>query len=208
MIDRSVSVSAIGSISAVPDRATVAAGVMTEANSAREAMSLNAAAMKRLIDGLKSAGIAVKDIQTIAVQINPLHDQGNGQHRPLMITGYCALNQVRIVVRELPKLGDILDQAMRLGVNQVGGIDFEVSNAEALKDEARKMAVANARRRAELYAAAAGVSIGSVLSISETAHTPQPHGFAGARAAKAESLAIEPGSVDLSVEVQMTWALR
>jgi uncharacterized protein len=207
MIDRSVSVSAAGSVATEPDQAVIATGVTTDANTAREAMSLNSAAMQRLIDGLRSAGINAKDIQTTAVQINPRYTQGQNGRAP-MINGYSAFNQVRIVVRDLPMLGDILDQALTLGANHLGGIAFEVSKAEVLKDEARKLAVANAYRRATLYASAAGVSIGQVLSILETAHGPQPHQFAGAQAGKPESIALKPGSVDLTVEVHMTWALK
>ena len=207
VLERTVSVSATGSAVATPDRAAISPGVMTEAATAREAMTLNTVAMRKLIDGLKALGIEAKDIQTTAVNINPRYADGRGGKAPT-ITGYQATNQVRIIVRDLKKIGEVLDQAITLGANQMGGIAFEVSNAETLKDEARKVAMANARRRAELYAAAAGVAVGGVLAISETTQGPQPRIFAGARAAMAEAVPGEAGSVDLTVQVHVTWTLR
>jgi uncharacterized protein len=205
--DRTVSVSATGSAAASPDRASISTGVMTEAATAREALSLNTTAMKKLIDGLKALGLEPRDIQTTTVQVNPRYADGRGNKAPT-ITGYQAVNQVRIVVRDMKRLGEILDQSITLGANQMGGIGFEVSNAEVLKDDARKAAMVNARRRAELYAAAAGATVGPVLAISETQANPQPRMYGGARAAMAEAVPVEPGSVDLTVQVHVTWALK
>ena len=86
---------------------------------------------------------------------------------PRTISGYRVVNQVRLTVREVKRLGEMLDQAIALGANQVNGISFDVANAETLKDEARKQAMVNAKRRAELYATAAGAQLGQVLRISE-----------------------------------------
>ena len=153
--ERSVSVSASGSVSAVPDIATISAGVITEADTARDALSRNNTTMAKLIDGLKAAGIAAKDIQTSSLNVAPRYVQAK-DGRPSTVSGYSVSNQVRVTVRDIKKLGDILDQAITLGANQMHGIAFEVSNAETLKDEARKIAMENARRRAQLYATAAG----------------------------------------------------
>lgn len=208
MTERTVSVSATGTASAEPDRASISTGVRTEAETAREAMSLNTTAMKRLIDGLKALGIDAKDIQTTQIQVNPKYGQQQRGEKPPTIQGYMAVNQVRIVVRDLKRLGEILDQSITLGANQMGGVAFEVSQAETLRDEARKNAMVNARRRAELYAAAAGASVGHVLSISETIQAPQPRFMGGARAAMAEAVPVEPGSVDLTAQVHVTYALK
>jgi hypothetical protein len=206
MSDRTITVSASGSVSAAPDRAVVNAGVMTEAATAREALTQNNLAMKKVIDGLKGLGIEARDIQTVAVNLQPRY----GKARPdgsQLANGFQAHNQVRIVVRALDRLGDVLDQAVTLGANQTGGIGFEVGDAETLKDAARKVAIANARRRAETYAAASGVGVGQVLTIAETVQAPGPrggHDFAVA----ARAVPIEAGSVDLTVTVHVTWALR
>jgi hypothetical protein len=205
--ERTVTVAATGSAAAAPDRAAITTGVMAEAATARDAMAANSTAMRRLIDGLKALGIDAKDIQTTSVNVNPRYGEGRTGKAPT-ITGYQAINQVRLIVRDLKKLGEVLDQALALGANQMGGIAFEVSTAEALKDDARRDAMANARRRAELYALAAGTTVGNVLSISEVASGPVPRMFGGGRAAMAEAVPVEAGSVDLTVQVQVTWALR
>jgi hypothetical protein len=105
------------------------------------------------------------------------------------------------------RLGEMLDSAITLGANQVNGINFDVSNAETLKDEARKQAMVNAKRRAELYATAAGAQLGSVLTISEDVSSgPRPMPLA--RAAMAGNVPIEAGTRTLTVEVHVTYALR
>ncbi len=211
MIERTVSVSATGSASAEPDRASISTGVMTDAATARDAMSANTTAMKRLIDGLKSAGIDPKDIRTTHIQVNPRYSQASskGERQSPAVIGYTAINQVRIIVRDLKRLGEILDQSITLGANQMGGVSFEVSEAETLRDEARKQAMANARRRAELYATAAGAGLGPVATISESIHGPQPRQtFATGRAAMAEAVPVEPGAIDLTAQVHVTYALK
>lgn len=209
MTERTVSVSAQGRASAVPDRASISTGVQTEADTAREAMSRNTAAMTKLIDGLKALGIAPKDIQTTAIQINPRYANAR-DGKPPSINGYTALNQVRIVIADIKKIGDVLDGALTLGANQLGGIAFEVSTAETLKDEARKAAMVNARRRAELYATAAGVTLGAVLAISEDVRMGDPGLFQGrARTmSAAAAVPVEAGAIDLEATVHVTWALK
>jgi uncharacterized protein len=206
--ERTVSVSAQGHASAAPDRASISTGVQTEADTAREAMSRNTAAMSKLIDGLKALGIAGKDIQTTAIQINPRYTQPRDGKTPV-VNGYTALNQVRIVVGDIKKIGEVLDSALTLGANQMGGIAFEASGAETLRDDARKQAMVNARRRAELYAAAAGVTLGQVLTISEDIGATN-HGspMLVHNRAKAYAVPIEAGTIDLAATVHVTWALK
>ncbi len=209
MTERTVSVSAQGRVSAAPDRASISTGVQTEADTAREAMARNTAAMSKLIDGLKALGIAAKDIQTTAIQVNPRYTNPR-DGKPPVINGYTALNQVRIVVVDIKKIGEVLDAALTLGANQMGGIGFEVSTAETLKDDVRKAAMVNARRRAELYAAAAGATLGQVLSIAEDIRMAGPAPYAGRMKsmAAAQDVPVEAGSVDLETTVHATWALK
>src|SRR5262245_57892823 len=169
--ERSVGGSASGTATAEPDIAQVSAGVTTEGDTAKDAIARNNAVMAKLIDGLKAAGIAARDIQTSAFHVEPRYSQPTAG-RPGSISGYRVVNQVRLTVREVKRLGEVLDQAIELGANQINGIGFDVANAEVLKDEARKQAMANAKRRAELYAAAAGVQLGPVLRISESIDGP------------------------------------
>jgi uncharacterized protein len=206
--ERTVSVSAQGTASASPDRASISTGVHTEADTARDAMARNSAAMAKLIESLKAFGIAPKDIQTTALQIQPRYTNPRDGKQPV-INGYTAINQVTIGVRDLAKLGDILDGALAAGANQMGGISFHVSTAETLKDEARKNALLNARRRAELYATAAGATLGQVLSISENVLMAGPQPMLGrVRAMAASPVPVEAGSMDLETTVHVTWSLK
>jgi uncharacterized protein len=204
--ERFVSVSASGSVSAVPDLATISAGVLTEGDTARDALSRNNVAMARLIDGLKAAGIAAKDIQTTNLNVEARYAQPK-EGRPATVSGYRVSNQVRITVRDIKKLGDLLDQAITLGANQMHGIAFEVSTAEQLKDDARKLAMQNARRRAELYAAAAGAQLGPVLRISEDVRDAGGPMLQKSRVALS-AVPVEAGTQTLEVEVHVTYALK
>jgi uncharacterized protein YggE len=161
--------------------------------------------MTKVIDGLKAAGLTSRDIQTAQLNVEPRYTQAR-DGRPASINGYRVMNQVRFTVRDIKRLGEVLDQAIALGANQVSGISFDVANAETLKDEARKQAMANAKRRAELYASAAGVQLGSVLRISEDVQeVVRP--MAG-RVAMAAAAPIEAGTRVLTVEVHVTYALK
>jgi uncharacterized protein len=203
--DRTVSVSATGSVAAEPDLATISTGVVSEADTAREALSRNTQTMAKVIEGLKALGISAQDIRTTAVNVEPRYRSAKDQAPT--IVGYQVINQVRITARELKRLGEVLDQIVSLGVNQVGGIAFEVSKAEELRDEARKAAMANALRRAKLYAASAGAEIGPVLTIAEDAPAPGPRPMARTALA-AGDVPIEPGTQRLEVKIYVTWALR
>jgi uncharacterized protein YggE len=204
-IDRTVSVLASGSVTAEPDVAQISAGVVTEADSAKDAMGRNSVVMTKLIDGLKAAGIQPKDIQTTTLNVEPRYTQPK-DGRVAAINGYRVINQVRLTVREVKRLGDVLDQAIALGANQINHITFDIADPETLKDEARKQAMENARRRGELYARAAGGQLGPVLRISES--VGEPHPMPGGRMAMRASVPIEAGTRSLEVEVHVTYALR
>lgn len=204
-MERTVSVSATGRVIADPDIAYISAGVVTESDAAKDAIARNNAVMTKLIDGLKSAGIAAKDIQTTTLNVEPRYGQPK-DGRAATINGYRVTNQVRLTVREVKRLGEILDQAISLGANQINQISFEVANAETLKDEARKQAMDNARRRGELYAQAAGGQLGAVLRIAESVSDLHP--IPGGRMAMQRSVPIEAGTRSLEVEVHVVYALR
>lgn len=204
-IDRTVSVLASGSVTAEPDVAQISAGVVTEADSAKDAMGRNSVVMTKLIDGLKAAGIQPKDIQTTTLNVEPRYTQPK-DGRAATVNGYRVINQVRLTVREVKRLGDVLDQAIAQGANQINHIAFDIANPETLKDEARKQAMENARRRGELYARAAGGQLGPVLRISES--VGEPHPMLGGRMAMRASVPIESGTRSLEVEVHVTYALR
>lgn len=206
--ERWVMVAGHGSVEAAPDTGHVSTGVVTEAATAREALTANNAAMRKVIDGLKAAGVAAADIQTQQFQIQPRYknykDRGSQQ-----IEAYIVRNRIQVKVRDLARLGDILDQAVTLGANEGSGISFSVSDAERRKDEARRKAVENATHRARLLAEASGAKLGPVLTITEEViHPPQPRPMVMRSTSAADSVPIESGSETLSVRVEMSFSLE
>lgn len=202
---RTVTVSAAASVEAAPDAASITSGVVSDAETARAALDANSKSMSNLIDGLKAAGIDAKDIQTSNFSIHPRYESRRNEGPPELV-GYRVENSVNVLVRDLPKLGEILDVMVSLGANQMQGMNFVVSNAETLKDEARREAIAYALRRAKLYAAAAGAEVGEVVSISEEVPSegpPRPY-----RAMRMEAVPVEPGQQSLEARVTVTWKLK
>ena len=205
-MDRLITVSASGYAYAEPDRAHINAGVTAEGKTATAALAANTELMTKVISGLKEAGIDAKDIQTSNFSVDPRYTNPQ-DNTPAVIDGYRVSNQLGIQVRDLKSLGGLLDKLVGLGANQINGLNFEVSQAETLKDDARKAAVANARRRAELLAAAAGAEIGEVVTISENAGYEEPRTM-GMRAMKADAVPIEAGTETLQADVTVTWKLK
>lgn len=207
-IERTITVSATGTAEAEPDRARITSGVSTEAATAREALTKNSETMTTIITELKSKGIDPKDIQTASFNVEPVMDYSK-EGQPPKVRGYRVSNQVVVLVRKLGQLGDILDNVVSAGANQIQGLAFEVSKEDALKDDARKEAVANAQRRAKLLAAAAGTDVGEVLQISEETSSSGPVMYAPRLAkAAASSVPIETGTSTLEARVTITWALK
>jgi uncharacterized protein len=207
--DRWIVVAGHGSVEATPDTGHVSTGVVTEAATAREALTASNAAMRKVIDGLKAAGVAAKDIQTQQFQIQPRYKSYKERAAP-QIEAYIVRNRVQVTVRDLARLGEILDQAVTLGANEGSGISFSVSDAEKRKDEARKKAVENATHRARLLAEASGARLGPVLTISEEViNPPHPRPMAvRTTSMAADSVPIESGSETLSVRVEMSFVLE
>ncbi|MDO9126643.1 MAG: SIMPL domain-containing protein, partial [Parvibaculum sp.] len=158
--------------------AYISTGVVTEGKTAAEALAANTKAMAEVFAGLKDAGIAEKDMQTSQFSVYPVYEQQEPQRQPQTpkIGGYRVQNQLTVTVRDLAALGGILDKVVSLGSNQMNGINFSIDKPEPLLDEARKDAVKDALRKAKLYAGAAGVSLGQIVSISENGSgMPQPY---------------------------------
>jgi uncharacterized protein YggE len=205
--ERTVTVSATGAVIAEPDIAHITAGVVTEAGNAKDAIARNSTVMVKLIDGLKGAGIAPRDLQTTQLNVEPRYTHAK-DGRASGISGYRVSNLVRLTVRDVKRLGEIADLAISLGANQINQITFAVSEAEKLTDEARRNAMANARRRAELYAKAAGAELGPVLRISEDVADLGPGATTFAIRRSAPPPPIEAGARRLVVEVSVVYALR
>jgi uncharacterized protein YggE len=206
---RWIMVAGHGSVEAPPDSAEITTGVTSEANTARAALDANNAAIRKIIDGLKGAGIDAKDIQTQQFQISPRYR--NHKDRGQQIDGYTVHNQLRLKIRDINRVGTILDTVVTLGANQASSINFIVSDAEKRKDEARKKAIENARHRARVLAEAAGANLGSVLTITEEVvggpRPPRPMVMRGSMSGDA-AVPIEAGSETLTVRVEVAFMLE
>ncbi len=155
--DRWVEVSGEGSVSAAPDFARVTLGVTSTGKTAGDAMAANAKAANALVSLIKAEGVAPADIQTSEMSISPMFSQpAHGQETAPTITGYSVSNNVAVTVRDIPRLGALLDKAVTAGANSVYGVGFGHNDTSALLDKARPLAVADARRKAEIFATAAG----------------------------------------------------
>jgi uncharacterized protein YggE len=208
---RLITVSGEGEVKTRPDTAIISTGVVTEATTAKEALARNNTAMAAVIAALRNAGVAEDDIQTSDFSVSPKYPpyQPNQTTAP-RIVGYTVSNQVTARVKDLKKLGAILDTLVQAGSNQIHGISFDVDEPKPLLGEARKKAVADARAKAELYAAAAGVSLGKVVQISEAAAVmppPQPMFRREAMAADA-SVPIAAGQQTIAANVTIIYEIQ
>ncbi|MBT5047724.1 MAG: SIMPL domain-containing protein [Rhodospirillaceae bacterium] len=204
---RMVLVEGTGTVTTVPDIADIMTGVTNKAESARQALDANNAAMARLMKALAKADIDEKDIRTSGFTVSPRYEYIKST-RQRRITGYQATNQVTVTVRELKRVGRVIDDVVTAGSNQVQGIQFRVSEPERLLDEARKKAFADAKRRAELYADAADIDLGKVIQIQErSARSPQPRMLAASALKESRAVPVSPGSQRLSVNVSVKFEL-
>ena len=208
---RTIVVTGIGDVKAKPDMAVINSGVLTEAPTARDALAKNNSAMSSVIDALKKAGIAEQDIQTSNFSVSPQYPpyQPNQTQAP-RISGYQVSNQVSVRVKNLAKLGAILDGLVQVGANQINGISFDIDQPKQLQNDARKLAVADARAKAELYAAAAHVSLGRVLQISEAniAVGPQPMAYAMDKVSAQREVPIAAGQQTLTANVSIVYEIQ
>ena len=202
-----ISVSGEATVSAAPDLAQIDAGVATDAKTAKEASDANNAAMGKVLLALKSAGIAEKDYQTSRLSLQPQYGQ-NKSTGASPVVGFRASNRVTVKIRDVTKVAGIIDTLVGAGANDIGNISFEVTQASKLLDDAREQAVVDARRKAEIYARATGVTLGVPLSVSEGG-APMPL-FKGRMAAApmAAPAAVAPGEETLSVTVNVSWAIK
>jgi uncharacterized protein len=199
-----------GTVRVAPDLALVRGGVTTRAASVREAADTNSRTMTAIINKLIEAGIDRKDVQTSQFSIQPVYsaqpsyDSSHTTH-PL---GYNVSNQVVVKIRSIEKVADIVDLMIAAGANNVWDLEFLVSDPSKALDEARRSAIADARHKAELYASAAGVELGPVVSVNEQG-TVAPGPIRGMRAAIAGDKAppIEPGEDTLRVSVSVGFAI-
>ena len=163
-LDKLVTVTGEATVAVAPDAAVIRIGVTSQGKTAREASEANAKQMTAVLAAIKESGIADRDIQTSSLSLQPQYDPNKSGTARLI--GFQVNNQVTIKIRDIGKLPAVLDRAIAAGANEMSGIEFVVSEQSKLLDQARDEAIADARRKAELYANAAGVKVGRVVAIS------------------------------------------
>ena len=205
-----VTVSGTGKIVYVPDLGYVSVGVVAEGKTAAEAWERNRLKVEKIFQALKELGLDPRDMQTTGLNVSPKY-----LHRPKqepILVGYTVSYDLKLTVRKLDRMAVILDKVVQAGANRSMNISFGCSKLDELMDQARAKAVADARKRAELYVtgASAGARLGDVLGISDTPHhLPGPMFPVDARLVKEgrASLPIAQGERELSVTVTIRWAI-
>jgi uncharacterized protein YggE len=202
-----ISVTGEATLAVAPDQAQVDGGVTSDGKTAREASETNNAAMGKVLLALKAAGVGEKDIQTSRLSLQPQYPPNRSGPSP--IVSYRASNRVTVRLRDVNKVASTIDTLVGAGANDIGGISFAVSNASKLLDEARGQAVADARRKAEIYAKAAGVALGEPLSISEEGSPgPMPFRKMAVGGMAMPSTPVAQGEETLQISVSVSWAIK
>lgn len=199
-----VNASASADVFAAPEVATVTAGVVSEAPTAAAAMAANSKQMNAVMDGLKKSGIPAKNVQTSGLNLNPVYNYNNNEAPT--IKGYQASNTVSVRSDNIAKVGSTIDAIVAAGVNQINGVMFSLKDQDSKLDGARAEAAKKARAKAENLAAALGMKLGRLVSISEGGggYTPP---MPIMNMAKAEAAPIAPGEMQISASVTVTYEL-
>ena len=200
---------ATGEVTRVPDIVRISTGVVTQAPTASAAIAQNAERMASVRAALKRAGIADRDIQTSALNLNPDYRHDNSGRAPTLI-GYRASNEVSVRFRDIANTGRIIDALVAQGANQINGPMLSIEKPEAALDEARASALQKARARAEMYARTLGKRVGRIVSVSEAGgqFRPMPMMRESADAIQVTGTSIDPGEQTLSVSLSVTFELE
>jgi uncharacterized protein YggE len=203
-----LNISANAEAKRVPDVATLSAGVVTQAVDGNTAMRQNAEQMVKVLAAIKAAGIAERDVQTSGVNLSPQYRYADNEAPK--ITGYQASNTVSLKVRDIAKLGKVLDALAAQGANQINGPQFEIDQPEPVYDEARLAALKKAQARAETYAKSLGLRVRRIVSISENGggnFRPVMMRAAAAPMAADVSTPVSPGESSVSVNLDVVFDL-
>jgi uncharacterized protein len=195
---RTITVNGSGIVTSVPDRAQFSFGVTTTAKTASAALTANSADMTRVIDALKTHGIADADVQTAQVSLSANYNTAG-----TTVTGYTATNTVTALIRHLDQAGPIIDAAVSAGANQVNGPNLTATDQQTLYQQALKAAVADARTRAATIATAANATLGPVQTVTETTTTPVT--TASGAKTPAPTTPIQPGTIQTEADITATY---
>jgi uncharacterized protein YggE len=197
-----------GVVKRAPDRAWVTVSAESRAKTPQEAQRANAAAMSSVMQKLKEAGIQPEAIRTASYDLQPEFDYANNRQT---LRGYVARNALEVRVDDLQKLGDIIDLTIAAGATNIGGVRFDIKDRGGAEREALKMAVADARQRADAAAAGAGLQVDRVLRIEESRMgigPPRPMMTAMAGQAQESRTPVAPGEIEVRATVTLTASVR
>lgn len=198
-----------GAVSVVPDIAIVTIGVVSRAETARAALDANNADLAKVIATIQSTGVEDTDIGTSGFSVNPIYESrpkpASSAEKAPRIVGYQVSNEVRVTIRDIADSGAILDKVVTAGANQIGSIQFDVSDREAPADEALKQAIAEATRKANIMADAAGVDLVRILDINASSGAPT---FARVEMrATSDAVPVMPGERQVTANANITWEI-
>lgn len=208
-VPATIAVTGEGKVDMAPDMAMLSLGVMTQADTAAAALKANSDGLSGALDRLKAAGIEGRDIQTSGLSLHPNIDYSSTGREP-QVRGYTASNMLTVRLRDLSVLGQTLDAVVTEGANTLNGLSFGLQNPDEATDEARRRAVADATHKAALYAEAAGVTLGRIVTISEQGNYggPQPMMMAEARFAKdAGSVPVASGEISIGATISVVYEI-
>jgi len=195
-----------GRVDSAPDMATITLGVTAQAGTAAEALRETSKATAEVLALLTKAGLKSRDIQTRDLSLSPLWNNSSSSSQP-KISGYQAGNTVMVRVRALDNLGVILDDVVQGGANQFHGLSFGLQNPGPVQDDARRAAVAEALRKAKLYAEAAGIALGPVLELHEAGGGALQPEMMSRMAAVAVAVPVAQGEVSTVARVTMVFQI-
>jgi uncharacterized protein YggE len=198
--EKLITVTGEATVAVAPDMAVIRIGVTSQGKTAHEASDANAKQMTKVLAAIKGAGVADRDVQTSRLSLQPQYDPNKSGTARLL--GFLVTNQVTIKIRDTGKLPTILDTAIAAGANEMSGIEFVVSEQSKLLDLARDDAIADAHRKAELYAKAANVKLGKVMAISEEGSGPPRPVI---QAMRAGAVPVAPGEQMLRASVTVSY---
>jgi len=213
--ERLITVTGEGTVEGAPDMALITLGVVNEAGAAHEALADNSQSMNRILDALKQSGIEPRDLQTSGFAVDPVYSQppqGQDSSVPFRpeIVGYRVQNNITLRIRDLTRVGALLDQVVTLGANSISGPTFTVEDPTVLQDKARSAAIADALRKGKLYADAADLELGPIFRIDENYVSP-PQPYAAPMMMRMEAaqsdVPIEGGALTFRMQVAVSWRI-
>lgn len=202
---RTISVTGSGSVTALPDMATIRMGAEARALTAADAIAETSAAMRAMLDRATSLGIEERDLQTGSLSLRPIRDQATSGQAQIRVSGFQASNMLQIRVRDLAALGGILDALLSDGANRIDGLSFGLADAGPHEDAARRAAMDDALSRATLYAEAAEVTLGQVRTVTEHGSGARPMMMARAVAMDEAGPAVAPGELTIEAEISVVF---